>query len=28
VLPLSAVLWARPLADEVAGGRAFPELVS
>ena len=28
VLPLSAVLWARPLADEIEGRRAFPELVS
>jgi uncharacterized protein (DUF952 family) len=27
-LPLSAVLWACPLADEVGGRRAFPELVS
>ena len=27
-LPLSAVLWARPLADEIEGRRAFPELVS
>ncbi len=26
-LPLSAVLWARPLADEIEGRRAFPELV-
>jgi uncharacterized protein (DUF952 family) len=26
-LPLSAVLWASPLADEVGGNRAFPELV-
>jgi uncharacterized protein (DUF952 family) len=28
VLSLSAVLWARPLADEIEGRRAFPELVS
>jgi uncharacterized protein (DUF952 family) len=28
VLPLSAVLWARRLADEIEGRRAFPELVS
>jgi uncharacterized protein (DUF952 family) len=28
VLPLSVVLWARPLADEIEGRRAFPELVS
>jgi uncharacterized protein (DUF952 family) len=27
-LSLSAVLWARPLADEIEGRRAFPELVS
>jgi uncharacterized protein (DUF952 family) len=27
-LPLSAVLWARPLADEIEGRRAFPEFVS
>jgi uncharacterized protein (DUF952 family) len=27
-LPLSAVLWARPLTDEIEGCRAFPELVS
>lgn len=27
-LPLSAVLWARPLPDEIDGRRAFPELVS
>jgi uncharacterized protein (DUF952 family) len=27
-LPLSAVLWVRPLADEIDGHRAFPELVS
>jgi uncharacterized protein (DUF952 family) len=27
-LPLAAVLWARPLADEVDGHRAFPELVT
>jgi uncharacterized protein (DUF952 family) len=27
-LPLSAVLWARPLADEVGGRRALPELAS
>ena len=27
-LPLSVVLWARPLADEIEGRRAFPELVS
>jgi uncharacterized protein (DUF952 family) len=27
-LPVSAVLWARPLAGEVEGRRAFPELVS
>jgi uncharacterized protein (DUF952 family) len=27
-LPLSAVLWTRPLADEIGGRRAFPELVS
>jgi uncharacterized protein (DUF952 family) len=27
-LPLSAVLWACPLADEVGGRRAFPELVA
>ena len=27
-LPLSAVLWARPLADEIDGRRVFPELVS
>ena len=27
-LALSAVLWVRPLADEIAGRRAFPELVS
>jgi uncharacterized protein (DUF952 family) len=27
-LPLSAVLWARPLADEIEGRRAFPEPVS
>jgi len=26
VLPLSAVRWARPLADEVAGRRDMPEL--
>jgi uncharacterized protein (DUF952 family) len=25
-LPLSAVLWARPLADEAGGRRVFPEL--
>jgi uncharacterized protein (DUF952 family) len=25
-LPLTAVLWAKPLADEVGGRRAFPEL--
>jgi uncharacterized protein (DUF952 family) len=25
-LPMSAVRWARPLPDEVAGRRAFPEL--
>jgi uncharacterized protein (DUF952 family) len=25
-LPLTAVRWARPLADEVGGRRAFPEL--
>jgi uncharacterized protein (DUF952 family) len=25
-LPLTAVLWAKPLADEVDGRRAFPEL--
>jgi uncharacterized protein (DUF952 family) len=28
VLPLSAVLWARPLADESEGRRTLPELVS
>ena len=27
-LPLAAVLWARPLADEIDGRRVFPELVS
>jgi uncharacterized protein (DUF952 family) len=27
-LPFSAALWARPLADEIEGRRAFPELVS
>jgi uncharacterized protein (DUF952 family) len=27
-LPFSAVLWARPLADEIEGRRAFPELAS
>ena len=27
-LALSAVLWVRPLADEIEGRRAFPELVS
>jgi uncharacterized protein (DUF952 family) len=27
-LPLSAVCWARPLADEIDGRRAFPELRS
>ena len=27
-LSLSAVLWASPLADEIEGRRAFPELVS
>jgi uncharacterized protein (DUF952 family) len=27
-LPLSAVSWARPLADEIDGRRVFPELVS
>ena len=27
-LSLSAVLWERPLADEIEGRRAFPELVS
>jgi uncharacterized protein (DUF952 family) len=27
-LPLSAVLWARPLPGETDGRRAFPELVS
>jgi uncharacterized protein (DUF952 family) len=27
-LSLSAVLWARPLVDEIEGRRAFPELVS
>ena len=27
-LPLSAVLWARPLADEIEGRRTFPELIS
>jgi len=27
-LPLAAVRWARPLADEVDGRRPFPELVS
>jgi uncharacterized protein (DUF952 family) len=27
-LPLSAVLWARPLADEVGGRRPLPELAS
>jgi uncharacterized protein (DUF952 family) len=27
-LPLSVVLWARPLADEIEGRRALPELVS
>jgi len=27
-LPVSAVLWARPLPDETDGRRAFPELVS
>jgi uncharacterized protein (DUF952 family) len=27
-LSMSAVLWARPLADEIEGRRAFPELVS
>ncbi len=27
-LPLSAVLWARPLPDESDGERAFPELAS
>jgi uncharacterized protein (DUF952 family) len=27
-LPLSAVLWTLPLADEVDGHRAFPELVT
>ena len=27
-LSLSAVSWARPLADEIEGARAFPELVS
>jgi uncharacterized protein (DUF952 family) len=27
-LPLSAVLWARPLADESEGRRTFPELVT
>ena len=27
-LPLSAVLWARPLTDETDGRRAFPEFVS
>ena len=25
-LPLTAVRWARPLADEIGGRRAFPEL--
>ena len=25
-LPLAAVLWARPLADEIDGSRALPEL--
>jgi uncharacterized protein (DUF952 family) len=25
-LPVTAVLWAKPLADEVDGGRTFPEL--
>ena len=27
-LPLSAVKWARPLADEIDGRRALPELES